>query len=83
MRLAIIVEGGVVQAIISDDPKALAAAIDDILLVDYDTDGADDNETTPVDQGDGTTARAFVSRWGHIAKADIPLADLAESIGDA
>jgi hypothetical protein len=83
MRLAIIVEGGVVQSIISDDPEALATAIDDILLVDYDTDGALDSETTPVDQGDGTTARAFVSRWGFVSKADIPLAELAESIGDS
>ena len=40
--LAIVVEGGVVQGVVSDDPDRGVAALQTVLVIDYDTDGGDD-----------------------------------------
>ena len=66
MRLAVIIEGGMVQSIISDDSSMIGK---DILIVDYDTDGSDDVAHI------GTNA-CFI-RQETITKADISLDDAA------
>jgi hypothetical protein len=40
--LAIILEGGIVQCVVSDNPSAAVAALNGILVIDYDTEGADE-----------------------------------------
>ena len=66
-RLAVVIDGGIVQAVVSDHAVGMAVAV-----VDYDTDGAGGDELTPVPQGDGTCVDAVVSRW----KASPPAIDL-------
>ncbi len=54
VKIAIIVEGGVVQAVLT------AGVPVEYTIVDYDCDGAPDEELTAVDQGDGSTVNAAV-----------------------
>ena len=56
--LAVVMEGGVIQAIVSDIPerfKDIAA-----MVIDYDTDGASKEDLVDVPQPDGTVAVAYV-----------------------
>lgn len=56
--LAVVMEGGVIQAIVSDIPerfKDIAA-----IVIDYDTDGASKEDLVDVPQPDGTVAVAYV-----------------------
>lgn len=53
-RLAVVVEGGLVQSVVSDSPLALAVAV-----VDYDTEGG--GEIIAVPQAEGGVAEAVVS----------------------
>lgn len=56
--LAVVMEGGVIQAIVSDIPerfKDIAA-----IVIDYDTDGASKEDLVDVPQPDGTMAVAYV-----------------------
>ena len=46
--LVIVLEGGVIQDIVSNAPDSF----DNIVVIDYDTDGADPAELTDVPQGD-------------------------------
>ena len=59
--LAIVVEGGNVAAIISDDPAAVAAAIEAVTVIDYDVEGCDEENLTWVRQDDETWSEAVVS----------------------
>lgn len=54
--LNIIVEGGLVQAIESDDPALIGLEVN---IIDLDTDGADDDETDAV-LVDGEERRAVI-----------------------
>lgn len=58
VRLAVIVEGGVVQGVVADDPKALKNV--EVYVVDYDAEG--DVAALDIPQGDGTTQRGHVWR---------------------
>lgn len=58
-RLAVILEGGMVQAIIGTG--AFLGMV--VTVIDYDIDGADDDEVTEVEQGDGSVAGAYVAQW--------------------
>ena len=58
LRLAVVIDGGIVQAVVSDHPFCIEVAI-----VDYDTEGAGCDKLTPVPQGDGTCVDAVVGRW--------------------
>jgi hypothetical protein len=62
--LIVILEGGLVQTIVSTDPRAVTAAIYDIVVVDYDTDGLGRDEIGAVEQADGTFTEAHVSHRG-------------------
>jgi len=70
-KLAIIIEGGVVQDVVSDDPSAIK--LDDILVIDYDTDGS--SPICKVRQSNGTWAEAHVSHFG-VVQATIGLDDI-------
>jgi hypothetical protein len=66
-RLAVVIDGGIVQAVVSDHPSCIEVAV-----IDYDTEGAGGDELTPVPQGDGTCVDAVVACW----KAGPPAIDL-------
>ena len=52
-RIVVIVEGGIIQQILTDENV-------DITIIDYDTDGADDMDLVPINQGNGKTIDAYV-----------------------
>ncbi len=57
-RLAVVLEVGIVHAVVSDNAVDLAVAV-----IDYDIEGADDDELSSVPQGDGTCVDAVVGCW--------------------
>lgn len=66
--IAVVVEGGLVQDIISDQPKAVGR----VFVIDYDTDGAANAELTDVPQSDGSKTPAHVGERV-ISKPEIDL----------
>lgn len=60
-NLYIVMEGGMVQAICSTTPETFAGM--DIVVVDYDTDGADPSEIQMVPQQGGGEEPAIVAHW--------------------
>lgn len=57
-RLIIAIEGGLVQAVCSDNPAFFSNV--EVVTTDYDTEGADRDEISLVKQKDGTWAEAIV-----------------------
>lgn len=57
MRMVITMEGGIIQDIIADNEC-------DILIVDYDTEGADTRDLTSVQQYDGKFEDAYIIPMG-------------------
>lgn len=57
--LSVVIEGGIVQAVISNDPDRFP--IDEVVVIDYDTEGADAADIYDVPQPDGSTVQAFAS----------------------
>ena len=57
-RLAIIMGGGLINAIVSDDPDQFDDI--DIAIVDYDTEGCADSQVTHVPDLDGTSCKAVI-----------------------
>jgi len=49
-------EGGIVQAVIADQPDVAPA----VAVVDYDTDGNESEELCCITQSDGSQSKAFV-----------------------
>lgn len=67
--LAVICDGGLVQGLVSTRP----AVFGDVLVIDYDTEGAGGKDVMDVNQGDGTYAEACVSlRSVEAAAIDLP-----------
>ncbi len=58
LRLAVVLEGGIVHAVVSDNAVDLAVAV-----IDYDIEGAGEDELSSVPQGDGTCVDAVVGCW--------------------
>jgi len=56
MRLAVVLEGGIVQAVIADQPDVAP----DVAVVDYDTDGYESDELRHISQSDGSRSIALV-----------------------
>jgi hypothetical protein len=56
MQLAIVMEGGIVQAVIADQPEAAPA----VAVIDYDTDGYESEELCSITQSDGSESKALV-----------------------
>jgi len=61
MEIAVVLEGGIVQSIISNAPSMLP---DSILVIDYDRDGWEDDDLSPVVQDNGMEALAYVYQIG-------------------
>lgn len=60
IRIAIIMEGGIVQAVLTDASQASIPL--DVTIVDYDTEGVPDEELSAVRQDDKSFARAIVRK---------------------
>lgn len=56
-RLAVALEGGLVSAVVSDDPSLCGL---DVWIIDYDTEGADESEIVGVPQEGGEDGEAIV-----------------------
>jgi hypothetical protein len=54
-KVVVTLDGGVVQSILATDGTPVRA-----MVIDYDTEGADESDLTPVPQGEGRTVLAFV-----------------------
>lgn len=67
-RLAIIMDGGLVQAIVSNQPTAFDFC--DVIVIDYDVEGSQE-----VPQSNGTTQPAILSHWV-VAPSDLNLEDI-------
>lgn len=66
LKLAVVIEGGIVQAIVSDQPSRLP---NDVLVIEYDIDGSDEGDRCSVPQDLGDDAQAIVySRWPELPK---------------
>ena len=68
--VGIILEGGLVQSVVSTAPEHLPDL--DLVILDYDVEGADADELLHVPQGDGATAQA-VGRIESITQSDIDI----------
>lgn len=75
--VAIILEGGLVQCIVSDRPGNLPPM--NIMVLDYDTEGADEEELLQVPRMDGSVATA-TGRYLVFEKADIGLAAVMDQL---
>ena len=58
-RLAIVVEGGNIQAVIADHPDVAPS----VAVIDYDTDGFGPEELSDITQSDGSLSTAVVSHY--------------------
>lgn len=59
MRIAVILEGGLVQSVVTDRPNLLPPDLE-VLVIDYDTDGADPDDLSHVPQSDGSLSAAII-----------------------
>ena len=75
--VAVILEGGLVQSIVSDRPKDIQTM--NLMVIDYDTDGADEEELLQVPQKDGSVSTA-TGRYLGFEKADIGLATVLDQL---
>jgi hypothetical protein len=75
-RIAVVMEGGTVQSIVTDTPGLIGTRI---MVIDYDTDQASDDETIQVPQENGGLSRAM--RQGmHITLGSIGLKEVEDTI---
>lgn len=75
--IAIVLEGGLVQAVVTDDNSLKAGT--EVMIVDYDIDGADDLVDVKSLIADRGTYKAYV-RLIAAEKAEIDLADCARQL---
>ena len=68
--VGVIIEGGLVQSVVSTAPDQMSYL--DLVILDYDVEGADSDELLHVPQGNGASAQA-VGRIEHITLSDIDL----------
>lgn len=73
--VAVVMEGGLVQCLVSDQPEAVDC---DFLIIDYDTEGSIADEIDNVEQRDGNLSEAIV-RVETVDEAEIGLAALQKS----
>ena len=68
--LIIVLQGGLVQDVVSDNPAFFDKV--NITVIDYDTDNAEADDTVEVEQEDGSYGEAFVSERS-VSQATIPI----------
>jgi len=56
MQLAVVMEGGIVQAVIADQPETAPA----VAVIDYDTEGYESEELCSITQSDSSQSQALV-----------------------
>lgn len=67
-RLAVVLEGGIVQSVIADQPEAAPA----VAIIDYDTDGQEPEVLSLITQSDGGQSKAYiVEPWIEPARIDL------------
>ena len=67
-RLAVVMEGGIVQSVIADWPEAAPA----IAVVDYDIEGQQPEDLCDITQSDGSQSKAYiVEPWIEPARIDL------------
>lgn len=54
-RVAVVLEGGIVQAVVADRLGEI-----EVVVIDYDADGCDESEIARITQPDGSTSDAWV-----------------------
>jgi hypothetical protein len=74
---AVILEGGLVQCIVSDRPNDIQPM--NVMVLDYDTEGADEEELLQVPQKDGSVSTA-TGRYVGFEQADIGLAAVMDQL---
>lgn len=75
--LAVVLQGGLVQAIVSNHPELMEGW--NVLVIDYDTEGAEDGEITLIPQDDGADAKA-IARFAPVEDAGIHLEQVVENL---
>ena len=70
-RLAVVIEGGLVQSVVADQPDAAPS----VAVVDYDTDGFEPEELRYITQSDGAKSTALVAEH-YVEAASIDLDDV-------
>ena len=75
--VAVILEGGLVQCVVSDRPNDIQPM--NLMVLDYDTEGADEEELLQVPQKDGSVSTA-TGRYLGFEHADIGLASVMDQI---
>ena len=73
-RLAVVIEGGLVQSVVADQPDAAPS----VAVVDYDTDGFEPEELRYIMQSDGTKSTALVVEH-YVEAAGIDLDDVFQN----
>lgn len=76
-RIAVCLEGGIVQDVVTDSPALIGLTV---VTIDYDAEGADEQEISHVRQSDGTTDVAVCGYW-ETDQARIDLAEVCAEIG--
>lgn len=67
-RLAVVLEGGIVQSVIADHPETAPA----VAVVDYDTEGQEPGALSLITQSDGSRSKAHVvESWIEPARIDL------------
>lgn len=67
LHVAVVLEGGLVQSVITDNPHLVGMGFD---VIDYDTDGADQDDIAKIRQGDGSESEAVIG-GGYIVRSEI------------
>lgn len=75
--LAVVLQGGLVQAIVSNHPELMKGW--NVLVIDYDTEGAEEGEIFQVPQEDGTISKAL-ARFEAVEEAGIHLEQVVENL---
>ena len=75
--VAVILEGGLVQCVVSDRPNDIQPI--NLMVLDYDTEGEDEEELLQVSQKDGSVSTA-TGRYLGFEHADIGLASVMDQI---
>ncbi len=70
-NVAVVMDGGIIQAVVAENPELMNNI--NLVLMDYDTDGADEHDLVAVPQGDGREEAAAYMRELDITKARIDL----------